>query len=101
MLADEQDVGGIAPDLYGYGETDPWLGGGTLALADEMAVVDAVVSRSHRPVHLVGRSYGDVVALRMALQHLDRLHSLCAVESVAFNVRHGGGMEEHGLILRS
>ncbi len=28
MLADEQDAGGVAPDLCGYGEPDPWHGGG-------------------------------------------------------------------------
>lgn len=84
----------IAPDLLGYGGTDPWPGRGTLALADEVALVDATVSHLHKPIHLIGHSYGGAVALRMVLQQPERVRSLCLIEPVAFNVLNGTGEEE-------
>lgn len=94
-FADEFHV--LAPDLIGYGGTDPWPGRGTLALADEVALVDTVVSQLHKPVHLIGHSYGGAVALRMAIQRPDRIQSLCLIEPVALNVLNGTGEEERYL----
>jgi pimeloyl-ACP methyl ester carboxylesterase len=76
----------LAPDLYGYGDTDAWPGEGPLDLAEEAALADAVVAESDRPLHLVGHSYGGAVALRFALQHTERLRSLTLIEPVAFHL---------------
>jgi pimeloyl-ACP methyl ester carboxylesterase len=76
----------LAPDLYGYGDTDAWPGEGPLDLAEEAALADAVVAESDRPIHLVGHSYGGAVALRFALQHTERLRSLTLIEPVAFHL---------------
>lgn len=76
----------LAPDLYGYGETDAWPGQGPLGLAEEAALADAVLADSHGPIHLVGHSYGGAVALRFALQHAERLRSLTLIEPVAFHL---------------
>jgi len=79
----------LAPDLYGYGETDPWPGRGPLRLAEEAALADAVLAQSRGPIHLVGHSYGGAVALRFALQQAERLRSLTLIEPVAFHLLRG------------
>jgi pimeloyl-ACP methyl ester carboxylesterase len=76
----------LAPDLYGYGETDPWPARRPLALADEAALAAAVLAPRCGPIHLVGHSYGGAVALRFALQWPDRLQSLTLIEPVAFHL---------------
>ncbi|MDJ0949045.1 MAG: alpha/beta hydrolase [Alphaproteobacteria bacterium] len=87
----------VAPDLYGYGETDPWPGTGPLTLADEAALVAAVMTRCAGPVHLVGHSYGGAVALRAALENSDRLRSLTLIEPVAFHLLKSHGPAERAL----
>lgn len=76
----------LAPDLYGYGDTDAWPGEGPLDLAEEAALADAVVAESDGPIHLVGHSYGGAVALRFALQQPERVRSLTLIEPVAFHL---------------
>ena len=77
----------LAPDLYGYGETDPWPGHGPFALAEEAALADAVLADAGQgPIHLVGHSYGGAVALRFAMQQPERLRSLVLIEPVAFHL---------------
>lgn len=76
----------LAPDLYGYGETDPWPGYGPFALADEAALAEAVLPPGREPIHLVGHSYGGAVALRFAVQYPGRLRSLVLIEPVAFHL---------------
>jgi pimeloyl-ACP methyl ester carboxylesterase len=81
----------LAPDLHGHGGSDPWPGPGTLALADEGAIVAALADRAGEPVHLVGHSYGAAVALRFAQAHPERLRSLALVEPVAFHLLREAG----------
>jgi pimeloyl-ACP methyl ester carboxylesterase len=81
----------VAPDLYGYGESDPWPGHGPFALAEEAALAEAVLADAvqaprHGPLHLVGHSYGGAVALRFAMQQPERLRSLVLIEPVAFHL---------------
>jgi pimeloyl-ACP methyl ester carboxylesterase len=76
----------LVPDLYGYGETDPWPGDAPLGLIDEVALADAVLARCNGPVHLVGHSYGGAVGLRFAVEQPERLLSLTLVEPVAFHL---------------
>lgn len=76
----------LAPDLYGYGDTAAWPGQSPLTLADEAALVAASLTHCRGPVHLVGHSYGGAVALRVALDHADKLRSLTLIEPVAFHL---------------
>jgi len=77
----------IVPDLYGYGESDPWPGHGPFALAEEAALAEAVLADAGQgPIHLVGHSYGGAVALRFAMQQPERMRSLVLIEPVAFHL---------------
>jgi pimeloyl-ACP methyl ester carboxylesterase len=89
----------LAPDLYGYGETDPWPSNGPLRLTDEAALIDAVLARCDRPIHLIGHSYGAAVGLRFAVEQPERLLSLTLIEPVAFHLLRGArvGTADHDL----
>jgi pimeloyl-ACP methyl ester carboxylesterase len=81
----------LAPDLYGYGESDHWPGHGPFALAEEADLAEAVLADAvpaplRGPLHLVGHSYGGAVALRFAMQQPQRLLSLTLIEPVAFHL---------------
>jgi pimeloyl-ACP methyl ester carboxylesterase len=89
----------LAPDLYGYGQTERRPGAGSPGLADEIALADAVLAQSAAPIHLVGHSYGGAVALRFAAERPECLASLTLIEPVAFHLLCGApeGTVEHGL----
>jgi pimeloyl-ACP methyl ester carboxylesterase len=76
----------LAPDLYGYGETDPWPGQAPFGLAEEAALAAAVLPPGGGAFHLIGHSYGGAVALRLAMQQPERLRSLVLIEPVAFHL---------------
>ena len=56
-LADMLQPGGrvIAPDLYGYGDSDAWPGQAPFSLAAEAALAEAVL-QGCGPIHLIGHS---------------------------------------------
>jgi pimeloyl-ACP methyl ester carboxylesterase len=76
----------LAPDLYGYGQTDQRTGPGSPGLSDAAVLVDAVLSKEAERIHLVGHSYGGAVALRCAADRPERLLSLTLIEPVAFHL---------------
>jgi len=80
----------LAPDLYGYGESDPWPGFGAYTLAAEVGLVEALLAPGEGKIHLVGHSYGGAVALRFAMRHPERLRSLVLIEPVAFHLLRDG-----------
>jgi pimeloyl-ACP methyl ester carboxylesterase len=84
----------IAPDLYGYGATPNWPGGGPFSLRREAGIVRALLEDCDEPVHLVGHSYGGAVALHLACEHGDLLRSLTLVEPVAFHVLRAGDADD-------
>jgi pimeloyl-ACP methyl ester carboxylesterase len=74
----------IAPDLVGYGKTAPWPTDTPFRIDDEVHLLEATVSASNAPLHVVGYSYGGVVALSYALANRDIVASLTLIEPVAF-----------------
>lgn len=75
-----------ASDLYGYGKSPAWSGSRKLALADEIALLEPVLSSMERPVHLIGHSFGGAVATALAVAQPDRVRSLVLYEPVLFGL---------------
>jgi len=76
----------VAPDLIGYGGTGAWPPGRDNLLADEIAIVEAMVALGGPPVHLVGHSYGGGICARLALRRPDWVRSLAVIEPVMFHL---------------
>lgn len=83
----------LAPDLHGNGGSAPWRGHRPIALADEAAIVGALLEACGEAAHLVGHSFGGAVALHAARLYAPRVKSLALVEPVAFHLLRGG--DEH------
>jgi pimeloyl-ACP methyl ester carboxylesterase len=79
----------VAPDLYGCGATGAWPGRRPIRIADHARMIAEVIRAQGRQVHLVGHSFGGAVALRVALDFPELLHSLVLVEPVPFHVLRG------------
>jgi pimeloyl-ACP methyl ester carboxylesterase len=77
----------LAPDLPGYGESR--LRDGGMALAHDLLAVGALLRHCGRPAHLVGHSYGGLLALHLALEEPRRLASLTLIEPMARGVLQG------------
>jgi pimeloyl-ACP methyl ester carboxylesterase len=76
----------IAIDLLGYGESA--MPGDGYSLAHEVSLVESVLARelqADERFHLIGHSYGGIVALQMAVES-HRLRSLSLFEPIAFHL---------------
>jgi len=87
----------VIPDLLGYGGTRGWTAGETFDIAEDVEVVLAVVHALDRPVHLVGHSYGGMLALAVARAlDADRVSSIAVYEPVAW----GAAFDDPGGVVR-
>lgn len=79
----------IALDLCGYGDNAPPSGMAPFTLDEEVRLIAAHVDQLVAPrirVHIVGHSYGGLVALRFAQCRSERVASLALYEPVVFRV---------------
>src|SRR5262249_41223269 len=76
----------IAPDLLGSGNSDPVPPDQPFDFAQDVSALDALLDTIPDRFHLVGHSYGGLVALTSARQRADRVRSLSLFEPVAFGV---------------
>jgi pimeloyl-ACP methyl ester carboxylesterase len=72
----------LAPDLLGYGN-EPWPIGKPFHFHDDVAYLERMLDE---PMHVVGHSYGGLIAIQLALAAPDRVLSLALYEPVAFGV---------------
>ncbi|MEM9011970.1 MAG: alpha/beta fold hydrolase [Pseudomonadota bacterium] len=70
----------LAPDLPGHGGTG--LVEDTTFLAQSLAILDALIDHQTGPVHLIGHSFGGVLAVRAARAWPERVASLTLIEPV-------------------
>ncbi len=73
----------LAPDLLGYGGSSPIAEGEPFEFGDDVDAIDAVVE-GLGPLHVVGHSYGGLIALQLALRRPSAVRSLALYEPVAF-----------------
>jgi pimeloyl-ACP methyl ester carboxylesterase len=74
----------IAPDLIGYGRTEPWPDGHTFSLDEEVRLIAPLVKNEPGGMHVVAHSYGGAVALALARAGEVAIRSLTLIEPVAF-----------------
>jgi pimeloyl-ACP methyl ester carboxylesterase len=83
-----------APDLLGYGQSDPWPETEEFSYEQDVAVVTEVARAAGGPVHLVGHSYGGFLALQAARSGAFPVASLALYDPVAFGVLRSTGDRE-------
>ncbi len=77
----------VLPDFLGHGANDAEPPRPAHFDADVDAIVDRLVTVG-APAHLVGHSYGGLIALQVARRRPDLVRSLAVYEPVAFGVLH-------------
>lgn len=85
----------VTTSLLGYGGTAERRSAQDPSLSFEAEVVESVVRRAGRRVHLVGHSFGGLVSLVVALRNLVPLASLTILETRAPEVLRDRGEFEH------
>lgn len=75
----------VAPDLLGYGDRR-WPAGEPFHFQQDVDMLAAVLAEIGAPAHLVGHSYGGLLALQLALARPDQVRSIAVYEPVAFGV---------------
>jgi pimeloyl-ACP methyl ester carboxylesterase len=75
----------LAVDLTAQGKSDPWPESEPFSFAIDVERVGQLV-RAIRPAHLVGHSYGGLIALHVARTVPHGLHTLTVFDPVAFSV---------------
>ena len=74
----------IAPDLIGYGSSAAWPQHAAFGLEVELRAIEQSLQCCADTFHLVGYSYGGVLALQLALADPRRVQSLTLIEPVFF-----------------
>lgn len=85
----------LALDLPGIGGSGPWAGSGSSMDEDLAAVIEVV--REHGPAHLVGHSYGGVLALHVAADHPELVRRVVVYEPPVISLLATGGPEDQAL----
>jgi len=73
----------IAPDLTGYGARPRWPSGEPFHFQTDVELLRTFATE---PMHVVGHSYGGLLALQLALQRPGLVRSLSLYEPVAFGI---------------
>jgi pimeloyl-ACP methyl ester carboxylesterase len=76
----------VVPDLLGYGASSGWPSGTPFHLDQDLAGLHALMESLSGSAHVVGHSYGGLLAMKLALATPDRVRSLALYEPVAFGI---------------
>jgi pimeloyl-ACP methyl ester carboxylesterase len=75
----------IVPDLHGHGKSPTWPEPTPFSYLEDVAALVPVL-KSHGPAHVVGHSYGGLLALLAALKASEAIRSMTLFDPVAFGV---------------
>lgn len=81
----------VAPNLHGYGRTTPWPADTDLDLNVELDLLDVVAAHYNSPLHLVGHSYGGLLALAFLQRRPSRVATLTLIEPVVLGALRSEG----------
>lgn len=90
----------VSTSLLGYGGTRERRSAEDPSIAHECAAVETAIRRAGGEVHLVGHSFGGLVALAVALRGRARLASLTVIEAPAAGILPAFGEREHEAAFR-
>ena len=76
----------VTTSLLGYGQTAERRTAGDASISHETDALESVIGRAGGPIHLVGHSFGGLVALALALRNPAPLASLTILEAPAVEV---------------
>ena len=76
----------VVPDLLGYGASDPWPAGEPFHFRQDLAALDLLIRQLDSPIHLVGHSYGGMLALQLLREDASRFGRAALYEPTAFGV---------------
>jgi pimeloyl-ACP methyl ester carboxylesterase len=85
----------VTTSLLGYGRTAERRTAQDPSISHEVEILEAVVRKAGGPVHLVGHSFGGVVALAVALRNRVALASLSIVEAPAVQLLRESNEDRH------
>jgi len=92
----------VTTSLLGYGGTAERRSANDTEIGLEAEIIEAVIRRTGSgPVHLVGHSFGGLVALVVALRHPHLLRSLTILEAPAPEILRHAGEEAHYATFRN
>ena len=91
----------VTTSLLGYGGTAERRTAGDTDISHEAEAVEAVIRRAACPVHLVGHSFGGLVALAVVLRRRVPLLSLTIAEAPAAEILRPMGEYRHYLAFRN
>ena len=83
-----------AVNLFGYGRTPAWTASRSQTLADQAALIEAIIPGSLQDIGLVGHSFGGSVAMRAAAALGGRVSRLVLLEPNPFHLLRDYGRAE-------
>ena len=86
LLAPSHEV--VTPDFLGSGSNPLWSEAAPFGYELDVAAVGELLDALGQPAHLVGHSYGGLVALTLARQRPAAVRSISVYDPVAFGVLH-------------